>query len=68
MFLKSCTVDPPPPNTAALGTGQKTAILENGCKGSHIYNQDKTYSGLENQQRYWSIGGGGQPMGGIGGG
>ena len=28
------TVDPP--NTAALGTGEITAVLENGCKGSHI--------------------------------
>ena len=25
-----------PPNTAALGTGEKTAVLENGGKGSHI--------------------------------
>ena len=28
------TVDPP--NTAALGTGEKTAVLKNGGKGSHI--------------------------------
>ena len=25
-----------PPNTATLGTGKKTAVLENGDKGSHI--------------------------------
>ena len=31
-----------------------------------IYNQEKTYSGLENQRRY--LGGGGQRRGGIGGG
>ena len=30
-----------PPNTAALGTGDKTAVLENGNKGFLIYNQEK---------------------------
>ena len=34
-------------------------------KGVIIYNQEKTYSGLENQRRYW--GGGDQRRGGIGG-
>ena len=45
--LNNYTVDPP--NTAALGTGEKTAVLENSGKGSHIiYKQEKKYSGLEN--------------------
>ena len=38
-------------NTAALGTAEKTAVLENGGKGV-IYNQEKTHSGLANQRRY----------------
>ena len=38
--VNSYTVDPP--NTAALGTGEKPAVLENGGKGSHIFNQEKT--------------------------
>ena len=37
----ACTVNPP--NTAALRMGEKTAVLENGGKGSHLYNQEKTY-------------------------
>ena len=56
-------VDPPSstPNTVALGTGIRTAV-----KGAIYlkYDLEKTYSGLENQSRYW--GGGGQRMGGIG--
>ena len=50
MPVTKYTVDPP--NTAALRTVEKTAILENSGKGSDIYNQEKTYSGLENPQRY----------------
>ena len=31
-------------------------------KGSHIYNEEKTYFGIENQRRYW---GGCQRRGGV---
>ena len=52
---QSNTIDPPGPNTAALGTGEKkTAVFENGGKGSHRpTTKKKSYSGLENQRRYW---------------
>ena len=49
-----------PPNTAALGTGEKTTVLENSGKGSHIvilYNQEKRYAGLEKLKISGSIGG-----------
>ena len=52
----------PPPTTAALGTGEKTSV-----KGV-MNNQEKMYSGLENQQRCGIWGGGSQWRGGIGGG
>ena len=46
------TVDPP--NTAALGTGEKRRYWKTAVKGVIIlYNQEKTYSGLENQWGYW---------------
>ena len=43
-----------PPNTTALGTVEKTAVSENDATVKGVmYNQEKTYSGLENQRRYW---------------
>ena len=35
-----------------LAVLEKSAALENGSKGNHLYNQEKIYLGLENQ-RYW---------------
>ena len=41
------------PNTTALRTGEKAAILENGGKGSHKKNPTwETYLGLENERYY----------------
>ena len=57
--VNSYTVDPP--NTAALGTGEKPAVLENGGKGSHIFNQEKTWKSAA------VLGGTGQRRGSIGG-
>ena len=58
-------VQPKPPITAALGAGEKTAVLENGGKGSHINDQEKTYLGLENKRQNWV--GGSKQRGGMAG-
>ena len=62
-----CTVDPPPPPPILpiSGLTKKQRYWKTVVKGVIIYNQEKTYSGLENQRRYW--GGGDQRRGGIGG-
>ena len=62
----ACTVNPP--NTAALRMGEKAAVLENGGKGSHLYNQEKTYiQDLKIIRGMGVWGGGGQRRGSIGG-
>ena len=43
-----------PPNTATLGTGKKRRYWKTVIKGV-IYNQEKTYSGLENRRRHWGM-------------
>ena len=49
-------------NTAALGTGEKTAVLETRGKQSQIiFNKEKTCSGLENRG---GIGGTGEAVSG----
>ena len=57
-----------PPNTVALRMGEKAAVLENGGKGSHLYNQEKTYiQDLKIIRGMGVWGGGGQRRGSIGG-
>ena len=59
-----------PPNTAAVGTGEKTAV-KGVILSLSLYNHEKTYSGLRIQQRYWGGGGGGEAVNGravLGGG
>ena len=38
---------PSPPNTVALGAGEKQRYWKNSGKGIHIYNREKDYLGLE---------------------
>ena len=61
LIYKYYTIIVDPPNTAALGTGEKTAVLENGGKGCHIYNREKKRSiqdlkisgGIGRGRLYW---------------
>ena len=59
--LSLCTVDPP--NTAALGNGENTAVLETAVKGViYNYNQEKNIRDLKisgigkrrsTERQYW---------------
>ena len=66
----SSTVEPA--NTVDLGTGEKTAVLENGGKGSHISIYNQAY--ITKKKHIWDLkisgfigGGGGQPVALLGG-
>ena len=48
---------PPPPIPPLSGQATKRRYWKTAVKGV-IYNQEKTYSGLGNQQQYWGGGGG----------
>ena len=58
-------VNPPITLLSGLG-GQKTAVLENGSKGSHIFKPRNNIRDLKISGDIWG-GGGSQRKGGIGG-
>ena len=58
------TTSRPPPNTATLRSGKRTAILENGGRGNHIYITKKNISGTSHISAV-VLGGGGQRRGVI---